>query len=83
LEFILLSVAFLFILPFPSKWKFVWRLRFLGLAMLALTGGIRLSQMYGLTGQVGGAALILVSVGFFYLVMRRKQPARRAAAEKK
>jgi hypothetical protein len=83
MEFILLAVAILFLIPFPAKWKFVWQLRFLGLAVLALTGGITVSQMFGLTGQIGGVLLMLTSVVFLYLALRYKRPVRRAAGEKK
>jgi hypothetical protein len=83
MEFTLLAVALLFIIPFPSKWKFVWQMRFLGLALLSLTSGITLSRMDGLAGQVGGVVLILVSLIFLYLALRRPRRAPRSGEERK
>jgi hypothetical protein len=83
MEFILLAVVVLFLIPFPSKWKFVWQLRLLSLALLALIGGLTLTQMYGQTGQIGGVALMLLSGVFIYLALRRRQPARQSGDKKK
>ncbi len=83
MEFVILFVALLFILPLPSKWKFVWQLRFLGLALLALTGGLTLTQSYGQAGLIGGIALMLSSLIFFYLTVRPPRAVQRVKSEKK
>ncbi len=83
MEFILMAVVLLFIIPFPKKWKFVWRLRFLGLALLTLTTGIMIVPQFGLPGQVGGVALILISGVLIYLTVRTQPSARRSGNEKK
>ena len=72
MEFIVLAVVILFLLPFPAKWKFVWRIRFIGLAVLALIVGLTLTRMNGEAGQVGGVALMLVAAGLLYLALRPK-----------
>ncbi len=74
MEIIIVVVAALFVIPFPAKWKFIWRIRLVGLALVTLTGGLSLARIAGLSGEIGGAALILASGGLLYLALRQKTP---------
>lgn len=83
MEFAMLAVVLLFIIPFPAKWKFVWYIRFFGLAILMLISGLMLLPNFGLNGRVGGGALILGSFIFFYLAFPRQWRTQRARSGKK
>jgi hypothetical protein len=83
MEFAMLGVVLLFIIPFPAKWKFVWYIRFFGLAILTLISGLMLLPNFGLNGRVGGGALILASLIFFYLSFPRQWRIQRARNGKK
>jgi hypothetical protein len=78
MEFYLLFVGLLFLIPFPKKWKFVWQLRFIGLAMVALLGGVTImTKDQGTLSLAEGIALIGVSLVFFYLALRGRKPGKK------
>jgi predicted branched-subunit amino acid permease len=83
MEFTLLAVFLVFMIPFPAKWKIVSQVRYLALALFALTAGFTLFPQYGLTGQIAGIALILAAVLCFYMVLRLQRSTRRTAPPKK
>jgi len=82
MEFYFLFVALLFLIPFPKKWKFVWLLRLIGLAMVALIGGVTtLMRQQSTLELVGGIALILASLIFFSLAIRSQIPGKKGTTK--
>jgi hypothetical protein len=74
MEFAIMAVVVLFVLPFPKKWRFVWRVRCIGLGVVGILVGLTVARMYGLGGEIGGAAILLASAGLLYLAFRPKMP---------